>query len=70
MSYNYSLETVRGIILGTIEYRKCPICEGCGYTCWDENGEDEKPGNTRERGGDFGECDNCNALGFILREKD
>lgn len=68
MSYTYGVETVRGIILGTIEYRKCPTCEGTGYTQWDEDGKNQKPGNDCYDAWD--DCEFCNSLGFILREKD
>lgn len=69
---DYAGEIVRGIILGTTDYRKCPLCEGTGFQNWDENGNDVKSGR-----GDLGteirstgECDNCDGLGFILRERD
>lgn len=65
---SYSAETVRRIILGKTQARKCPICEGTTVVNWDENGENIKsgPGTWPDRA--TGECEDCNGLGFILMD--
>lgn len=66
MANYYPTEIVRGIILGKIKYRKCPMCEGTAMQNWDEYGEDIKSGPSCSENRTTGECDNCDGLGFIL----
>lgn len=68
--YNYfefSRDELRGIILGKIQYRKCPNCDVNGREYWDENGEGAGPYPRPEWGDNYesGSCENCDGLGYI-----
>ncbi len=57
------IEWVRGVIDGTIKFRKCPNCvDGLEIQAYDENGNpctSDTPGATRCP------CEKCDSLGYI-----
>jgi len=60
-----SKEWLRDVIIGKIQFRKCPACDtdGVGITKYDENGEpapSEYEGETMRY-----ECDCCQGLAFL-----
>lgn len=59
-------EVMRKTILGKIIWKPCPNCAGSGYENWDENGKDIRPGKTKDIDRDWGKCENCNDLGFVI----
>lgn len=62
-----SIEELRNIILGKIQYKKCPCCDNNGFEYWDEEGISVLPSPLPEWGENYGKgiCENCNGLGFI-----
>lgn len=65
----YDQEVVKGIILGTIKYRKCPSCDNNGRIYWDGQtgmGESSSPSNIDPEWLDYGTCPYCEGLGYIL----
>jgi DnaJ-class molecular chaperone len=68
-------QELRGIILGKITFRKCPLCYGEGTMYWIDNIEDNISKRTYEEAGGFrGEgnkqefCNDCQGVGFIVNK--
>lgn len=57
--------TLRDTILGKIQWRQCPSCNGSGIENWNEDGEDIRPGHTSDPERCNGDCENCDGLGFV-----
>jgi len=70
----YDLDTVRGIIRGTITYRKCPCCDNDGQEWWDGGtglgAGPTPPVNVSVDDLASGDCDNCGALAYLLEHKE
>lgn len=55
---------MRGVINGTITFRKCPNCDSDGVEIqsYDDNGE---PCKSADENATRYACDKCNGIGFI-----
>lgn len=65
--FTFDKEDLLDIILGKVQYRKCPCCDSNGLQFWDEDGMGLGPYPRQEWGEDYGQgpCDNCDGLGYI-----
>lgn len=62
---------LRDIILGHVQFRKCPACDNAGREYWDETGTAVLPYPHPDWGDNYesGPCEYCNGLGYIPFQK-
>lgn len=63
----FDSEEVRSIIRNAhkiLRHNKCIECNGTGYTNWNEDGNDIKPGIPSDIDRDYGECEECEGVGY------
>lgn len=67
----YDIETIRGIIKGSIVPRKCPDCDVNGIQYWDGEtglGVSPTPSGIDPEWLDWGTCETCKGLSYILHK--
>lgn len=67
-SPTFTSDYLRATITGEIIHGICLSCNGSGEENWNEDGEDIKPGHSYADDRSNGPCENCEGLGFIVKQ--
>ena len=69
MEITLESQQIRNLLQNAGKIKKdgvCIYCQGTGWTNWNEDGEDEKPGYSADINRNNEECDECQGVGYMF----